>query len=212
MTDGSSLSVTLPYNLEFHFQRSDHYSKPLIFRFRPDNEFRHSRFILLHETTLGLRKIEVPKLQEDQQFEDDVDTLQFNGWNHCICDIAPPGTLQVNGQMIGNYQKALIPGEKYHFFWPGMEIDMWEWGTRYEWKNKELISQSIRDTKPPRLVIPASNVLTFTAKVEDEPWPERAYLESGYASFAELNIRELEWRRKKYPPPLPPDIGPEAKV
>jgi hypothetical protein len=212
MKDGNSLSLTLPYRILFKLGRSDENSKSIIFRHSQPTDFRRCRFVLLHETSSGLQKVDVPEPQPGRTFEEDADTVKFNGYNHCIWELPPSGREQQLGELMGNYQKTLVAGEKYHFFWPGMEIDMWEWGTRGEWQGKELKSQATRDTKLPRLVLPASNVLSFTAKHEDEPWPERARFEEAGNSFESINVRELEWRRKKYPPPLPPPLGPEARV
>jgi hypothetical protein len=214
--EGTALSVTLPYTISLTLRRSDSRTKPLIFRWPQAYNFRRSRFVIIHESTSGFVRLEVPEMYTDKTSLDDVEQLEV-GHQNCLWELPSAGEVGYGVDLTDNYQKLLIPGEKYHLFWPGGEIDMWEWGTKTEWTGKQLRVRST-ENKLSRLLLPASNVLSFTAKEEDMSWPDRVAIEkwtdpNGKSlSMGSINRLELDWRRKQAPLPLPSPLGPEARV
>ena len=156
----------------------------------------HRRFILLLETPAGLQRIEIRNAQPENVLGE-VDAVLFTGHNGDIWALDTGDEISQLGELVAQYQQLLIPGEKYHLLWPGGEIDMWEWGAKSEWAGKELKARAAGSRDSQILVITARNVLSFTAKEEEIPWPERKEVEKRGSGFAYMNDREAEWRRKQ---------------
>jgi hypothetical protein len=210
------LSTALPYYINFTLQRLPNaQEKPCIFRWDAhSNGFSRSRFVLLRRTANDdLEKVDVTELPRVTPDFGEEDTMSVDGYNHHLWDLKAGGNVSLRAALPMNYQKLLVPGEKCHLIWPGGEIDMWDWGTIREHIGEKLKSQSTRDSKLPRLVLPACDGIAFTAKEESEPWPDRPERESK-AGFAKANLEEQQWRmaRERDRGVSPPGIQPSERV
>lgn len=84
---------------------------------------------------------------------------------------------------------------------------MWEWGTIQQHRDYGLEIKRRDPAAEEGLVIPGGGSVTFKAKNEDEPWPERA-ARLTKKGFNSANYAELEWRlalkrkREGSPPPM----------
>ena len=71
---------------------------------------------------------------------------------------------------------------------------VWDWGTFQGHVGQKMKSQRSRNGELPKLVLPACGPLTFVARQEEEPWPDRAsYLAHPAMSFESANIEESMW-------------------
>lgn len=62
----------------------------------------------------------------------------------------------------------------YTLLYPGCEVLMWDWGTMNEHRHHGLEIKRRDPAAEEGLVIPGGASVTFKAKEEDEPWPQRA--------------------------------------
>jgi hypothetical protein len=120
------------------------------------------------------------------------------------------------GELTSNYLRLLQAGEKYELIWPGGTVSMWRWGKKQDYCNnevrqpKELNSNKSGEVDKilPRLIIPATEVGGFTARLDEETWPDRLDT-GGDDGFMRANRNEWEWRgeqqrRLNSPPPIAP--------
>jgi hypothetical protein len=214
---GTALSITLPYRIPFTIHRSNAHTDPLVLHWSPLSNFMRCQFVLLHESPLGLERVQFPELSPGEASEEDGTTITCSSNNVYMWELPAAGKFSQFSELTENYQKTLTPGETYHLFWPGGVMDIWEWGAMAEWQDKGLKSHSLNEARLPRVILPASNVLTFVAKEEDVPWPERLALanhktpEGRKLGMDYINWMEWEWRRKTFPP-SPPPVGPNARL
>lgn len=87
---------------------------------------------------------------------------------------------------------------------------MWDWDSKRDHVGKELKSQEVRQSKLPKLILPACAGVKFTAKNEVYPWPSRAEWEAK-VGFSIANAKEFEWRAE-HRRPLSPPISPSQRV
>ena len=137
--------------------------------------------------------------------------MKVDGYNNGLGELRPGEARRFVQILPDNLHKALIPGERYRLIWPGEEIFMWDWGTKRDWVGKELKSQAARESKLPRLILPASAGVEFTVKEESEPWPGRAEYEAEFG-FSAANSREADWLLEQNPPRSPSPISPSQRV
>lgn len=225
--DPPYMSVTLPYNIAFDIgrlrQNNDTDNTAIVFRFHPwRHVFDGAQLILLHVTEHGLEKVEVPPLNQYMSEKDNVVLGErgrgYGDWYYFEqLDVDERTYERATHTLKSNYQQMLVPGEKYELFWPGAEIDMWGWGLRDDYMTKEVKCNSIRreDEKLPPLILPATKIASFTAKAEDEPWPDRQEIESK-RGFEKANEEEWQWRYEqefiRNPPPSPPPLEESERV
>ena len=222
--DPPYMSLTMPYFIHFNIRRlrqgNDDDNRAMVFRFHPGQHvFDGAQLVLLHITEHGLERVEVPCLNQYMP-ESVSEILKSSNWYNvhelCSDDVTPE---RASDTLTSNYQQLLVPGERYELFWPGAEIDMWGWGRREEYTTKELKCNSIRgeEEKLPRLILPATKVGAFTARAEDEPWPDRPKTK-GVCDYRyrEANWDEWRWRVEqesiRNPPPSPPPMEPADRV
>jgi hypothetical protein len=213
----------MPYTIDFVIRRvgqnNDTDKTALVLRFHP---WRHiydcAQLVLLHVTDNGLEKVEVPRLNEYMP-EKTSELLSKQGRLYEFEQLhVDEWTLErAPSTLTSNYQELLVPGEKYELFWPGAEIDMWGWGVRDDYTTKQLKCNSIRGQgeRLPRLILPATKVSAFTARAEDEPWPDREK-RLAVSGYWWANHDEWQWRlgqeRIRNPPPSPPALEASERV
>ncbi|KAK6084703.1 hypothetical protein SCUP515_01199 [Seiridium cupressi] len=187
------LSVTLPYYIDFTIRRpAGGDDQPLVFRWGAYSDgFAQAQVVLLLITEHGRERVEIGPLEFAKP---DADAIQVNGWNQFLWELPSGGEIKMRDKLTANYQRRLEPGEKYELLWPGAEI---------------------RQSKLPKLILPTSTVVAFTAKQESEPWPDRPEAETE-ADFQRVNMKEDAWRREqdrqRNPPPSPSPIRPSERV
>ncbi|KAK9414689.1 putative Zn(2)-C6 fungal-type domain-containing protein [Seiridium unicorne] len=208
------LSVTLPYYIDFTIRRpAEGDDQSLIFRWGAYSDaFAQAQLVLLHITEHGRERVEIEPLEFAKP---DADAIQVNGWNQFLWELPSGGEIKMRDKLTANYQRRLEPGEKYELLWPGAEVSMWDWGSIKDHVGKQLESQKIRQFKLPKLILPTSTVVAFTAKQESELWPGRPEAETE-ADFQRVNMKEDAWRREqdrqRNPPPSPSPISPSERV
>ncbi|KAF2717116.1 hypothetical protein K431DRAFT_316050 [Polychaeton citri CBS 116435] len=126
-------------------------------------------------------------------------------------ELSPNCELKILERLPMHYQQKLKAGETYQLLWPGSELNIWGWGKKAEHVGKELRSWQTRKSEQSKLILPASQPITFTTKEELEPWPERPETTSE-AQFQLANYDEWRWRLERNPPPSPPPLGPPDRV
>ncbi|KAF2867147.1 hypothetical protein BDV95DRAFT_503446 [Massariosphaeria phaeospora] len=206
------LSLTLPYQIELTITRSpdDGTSKPVIFRWGPHSQgFVRSGFQLLHHTANGLEPLDIDHSMLVKLAEQ-VETMIVNGWNHFLWELSPGETTgKFITTLLARYQQLLVPGERYQIIWAETKITMWEWGTIRQHMNQQLKAKS--EDSGPSLVLRSSGPgITFTARAEPKPWPQRAEREARIG-FERANREEEQWRRAQNPPPRAPHIKPSDR-
>ncbi|KAF2280020.1 uncharacterized protein EI97DRAFT_429785 [Westerdykella ornata] len=212
-TTDSDLSVTLPYYIDFTIRRpGDDHGRPLIFRWGPyRNALANAELVLLHIAKHGPERVDVAPLQVA---EPEPDSILVNGWNQFLWELPPGREVHMREKLTANYQRLLKPGESYELLWPGAEIRMWDWGSMQEHIGKELKSNNNREERLPPLILPACDIIAFTAREEEEPWPERPKATTD-AEFQRANMKEQEWRleaeRRMHPPQSPPPREPSER-
>lgn len=165
--------------------------------------------VLLHMTERG--PVRVPIEPRTSPARDDEDTIpSFNGWTPYLEEIPASGALKLITELPMRYQTQLQAGETYQLLWPGGEVGMWDWGRRIEHVGKEIKSRRTRSEQP-KLIIPASEPITFKAKEEEEPWPDRPETIDEF-DFNRVNDDEWRWRIDRDPPPSPPPMGEADRV
>ena len=137
--------------------------------------------------------------------------MKADGYNDGLEQLRPGSSQRAVPTLPENYHKVLVPGQRYRLIWPGEEISMWDWGTKRDYVGKELNSQAIRESKLPRLILPACTGVKFTAKEESELWPDRAEWESK-VGLTSANYREADWQLEQNPPRSPSPISPSQRV
>ncbi|KAF2743860.1 hypothetical protein M011DRAFT_528815 [Sporormia fimetaria CBS 119925] len=207
-TIDSTLSLTLPYSIDFTIHRADDNDKrPMVLSWIPFLEaFVDSQLILLHITEHGPEKVEVPPLPVVRVREQD--RIEIHSHTPYLWELSPGDEARTRGSLTGNYQRLMEPGEKYELLWPGAEISMWDWGSKKEHFGQELRVKHLRDDPLPALfLLPGTTPISFTAKEEREPWPGRPQVNSDW-DYQEANSKEADWRREqdrlRNPPPSPP--------
>ena len=167
------------------------------------------QFLLLHQKGDVLEQVNVRQGEFEDRGEDDI--MKVTGYNNGLEQLRPGSSQREVPTLPDSYHKALIPGERYRLIWPGEEILMLDWGTKRDRIGKELKSLAARESKLPRLILPTSAGVEFTAKEEPEPWPGRPECESKLG-FSMANQREAEWRLEQNPPSSLPPISPSQRV
>jgi len=171
--------------------------------------FKFTRFLLLHQKGDSFEQVNVGQGTFENRGGEDI--MKVNGCNNGLEELRPGEARRFVQILPDNLHKALIPGERYRLIWQGEEIFMWDWGTKRDWVGKELKSQAARESKLPRLILPASAGVEFTVKEESEPWPGRAEYEAEFG-FSAANSREADWLLEQNPPRSPSPISPSQRV
>ncbi|KUJ09453.1 uncharacterized protein LY89DRAFT_711234 [Mollisia scopiformis] len=207
----SDLSITSPIRIDLTLHRDQNgIDQECVFVWNKFKAFARTQFILLQQKGDILEQVDVGQKNIDLLRDED-NIMQVNGWNNGLEQLRPGGSQCTVETLPDNYHKLLIPGERYRLIWPGEEISMWDWGSKLDHVGNELKSQMMRESKLPRLILPACAGVEFTAKEELEPWPDRAEYESKFG-FVRANFKEAEWRLEQNPPPSPPPISPSERV
>lgn len=198
--------MTTPYNILFAFTRApdDGNNMPITCGWTHWDGMMLGQFVLLHETAWGvLEQVHAgimngpanePFLRKN---ENEVSLHSSGTWQ-----IVPGERSAPLGHLTANYQTKLIPGQRYHFFWPGGEIKMWEWGDidgLFE-KVGPTLRRGALNGPLPSLMLPPSGVISFIAMEAPEPWPEREELiehDAPHSSYDWANFLEEDWRREQ---------------
>ncbi|KAK8049199.1 hypothetical protein PG994_010929 [Apiospora phragmitis] len=208
------LSVTQPYPLYFALRRpAEGDGKPFIFQWDPYTDaLRNAQLVLIRITDRGPERVAVEPLAAAANPRPD--TLLVHDYAENLQDLRPGGEVTIHTTLAGNYQRLLVPGERYVLLWRGAEIAILA-----DHRGETLESQHIRKTKLPPLILSASSssVVTFTTRQEAVPWPQRpAETETtSEADFQRANSREEKWRReelRRSPQPSPPPRHPSERV
>lgn len=120
----STISTTLPYDIKFTVQRlADSPANPCIFRWSQSiYGLMRARFILLHDTVDGLKQIDVEQMRlPDRSGEEDEIVLDAKDHER-LRELSSGAEMVWKSRLTSNYHMLLVPGEKYHLVWPGMEI------------------------------------------------------------------------------------------
>ncbi|OAQ67454.1 kinesin light [Purpureocillium lilacinum] len=195
-TSPPEVSTTLPFQVVVTLRRQpDSRDEPCIVKWNASRDgFSEGRFALFHETDTGLQTvdIEVPSLTSSSPSKEE--PIQVTSTNQVMFDLLelqPSGSHTFRCTLPDDYQRRLVPGEKYRLQWPGGDITYWGWGSM---SDKDGTYLEYQDPKSPRgLSLPASEGFTFTATEEAEPWPGRAEAEAKFG-FTEANTMEYLWR------------------
>lgn len=204
------LSITLPHWIFFKLRRApDDTSKSCIFWWNTYLAFVNAEIVLLHMTEQGPERVHVdPQIVPVRS---DADAVAVTRWEPYFEELPPCGEIKLAALLPMHYQQKLKAGETYQLLWPGGRLNMWDWGSKAEHIGRELKSWRTRESPQPRLIVPASEPITFTAIEESEPWPERPEATSDF-QFQVANRDELRWRRERNPPPSPSPLGPSDLV
>lgn len=199
-SSGAELCLTLPYHIDMTITRlADAHpgASPIVWYWTVWDWLARGRFVLLHEHAPGqLEPVEVGVMdglvEEFYHGEEDEVPIQ-NG--HVSQFSASPPNNEINccTHLTANYQTKLIPGEQYHLFWPGGEINIWDWGTK-----EEHAGQVIRNNKelPMLALLPAAGIV-FKAIETNQPYPDRAVhikREGSFPDYDWANYAEELWR------------------
>ncbi|KAE9376049.1 hypothetical protein N431DRAFT_481211 [Stipitochalara longipes BDJ] len=208
----SELSITSPIRIDLVLRREqDHFDQSCVLVWNVYKTFARAQFVLLHQKGDVLEQVDVSHRNIRKELRDEDDVMKVNGYNHGLEQFRPGSSERSVQTLPENYHKMLVPGQRYRLIWPGEEIFMWDWGNKRDYVGKELESQAVRESKLPRLMLPACAGVEFTAKEESEPWPGRAEYESKLG-FDLANDREAMWRLEQNPPPSPPPISSPERV
>jgi hypothetical protein len=165
-----------------------------------------SGFVLLHHNAEG--GVDTVDVDHSRVLNlSEADAIVVTGGNMSLWQLSPGGEVVCAAELPERYYRALKAGETYTLLYPGCEILLWDWGTLKEHLGREIRRRTPTTTTAlPNPVIPGGQSVTFTAKQEDEPWPERAAYQAKNG-FGFANLKELEWRlemkRKREGSPLP---------
>jgi hypothetical protein len=155
--------------------------------------FKFTRFLLLHQKGDSFEQVNVGQGTFENRGGEDI--MRVDGYNNGLEELRPGEARRFVKILPDNLHKALIPGERYRLIWPGEEIFMWDWGTKRDWVGKELKSQAARESKLPRLILPASAGIEFTVKEESEPWPGRAEYEQNLDFLLRTLEKQIGYRK-----------------
>jgi len=204
------LSLTTPYWITFKLARKrlDHINA-CIFRWTPRQAFLNSEMVLLRLTDQGSERVQLePLANQDGTYKD---RLEVTVPDESVQELRTSSEIKFTTTLPMHYQKYLKAGERYQLYWPGGEFDMWNWGVLRQYAGRSLASRQDSVPQLPKLIVPASEPIIFTAVEESEPWPERPPTPSEQ-DFQIANEDELRWRNTRNPPPLSPALSPADHV
>ena len=98
--------------------------------------------------------------------------------------------------MPASYHKSLKVNENYAILWPGGEIKWWDWGTVVDHEGTVIRAEETSHDSRPRIIVPASNLIKFTAVEELDIWPRRTEVEKKFP-IQIVNILEKRWRQQR---------------
>jgi len=162
-----------------------------------------SAFVLLHQTSEGLRRVEVAK--------PDLVVRKVN--LHHFTEIPFNGETGYKVNWLDPYCESLKEGENYLLFWLGGEVVWWDWVilTGQDFYDRTPASASEVKDLCRRLILPASNVLEFTVRTYATPWPERHEVVRQHGKSLARKY-ESEWRLSQAqlnPPTIITDLNRE---
>ncbi|KAK2763257.1 hypothetical protein FQN54_009893 [Arachnomyces sp. PD_36] len=127
-----------------------------------EDGFASPGFILLHHAADGeVKKLDLVK--DDLHLATTSQIVVPQSGGPYINEVQPGASISIKSSLPKVYREKLIPGERYELLWPGMEIDLWDWGS---------ISQHVgRELKPrqPKIILPGGPRILFKAVEEWEP-------------------------------------------
>lgn len=150
------------------------------------------QFVLLRQTDAGFEKVELPKdARNKYHTRDTPDVVSYSG--QMFSTVPANSTLKMVTSLPAEYHPLMKAGESYVFMWQGEEIEWWQWGTSFELQGHPVKGDT---TNRPSIVLPASNVIGFTARDELLPWPEEAESPRSY-DVSVTNRRKQDWRESQ---------------
>ncbi|KAK8081417.1 glycoside hydrolase family 79 protein [Apiospora saccharicola] len=203
----ATLSLTLPYNIDFTVTRSGDYrhrpGDPVLVRRSPliDGLSSSSGLVLLEHTadggSGGFTRIPVDysgilKLPEEER-------ITVNSYTQNLGQLLPGENFKLHGTLPEFYQRRLEAGKRYTLLWPGKAVTMWAWGSIQDHPNIEMRANDHDNQKEePRLILPGGPRITFlTESVAEPPWPQRTRREAE-VGFARANLDERDWRSTRW--------------
>ncbi|KAK7949611.1 hypothetical protein PG988_016250 [Apiospora saccharicola] len=159
----ATLSLTLPYNIDFTVTRSGDYrhrpGDPVLVRRSPliDGLSSSSGLVLLEHTadggSGGFTRIPVDysgilKLPEEER-------ITVNSYTQNLGQLLPGENFKLHGTLPEFYQRRLEAGKRYTLLWPGKAVTMWAWGSIQDHPNIEMRANDHDNQKEePRLILP----------------------------------------------------------
>mgnify|MGYP001585218931 CR=1 FL=1 len=143
----------------------DDYEEPCVIYWNPEPfSFGPAAFLLFRHTASGLQKIDINN-ELSGMLEP---PLMLEGFRYSVWELAA-GRRAGEGLAFGatlaeRYRREMVVG-KYELVWPGVEIALWDWGTKKQHLGQEL------GPKSPKIWVPAARI---TLEVEEEEEVRRA--------------------------------------